>query len=237
MSALLVIRSVIGSLVRRPLWWLYAALLAASWPALRTFLPLGLATADLHQWTAAYEIAFLGGIAAIVGGMGPLAQLQWMLQKAGAVRRTALEVLALVTCAAALGVFALIPAHLFDVWQFPSFRADESLAALLIGWLHVAVVATTVLRAPIDPTARAGIVILATCLFPGLLVGDAWAGRFSLSALDAGGTLRASFDFPLAHAHRLAAGVPVVGWGATAIALASPPAPLPAHVHALRDTR
>lgn len=237
MSTLLVTRSVIATLVRQPLWWLCAALLAASWPALRTFLPLGLATVDLHHWTAAYELAFLGGIIAILGGIGPLARLHWILGKAGAVRRTMIETVTFLSCAAALGAFVLVPAHLFDVWQFTEFRAGESLAALLLGWTHVAAIAVVSLRLPLDMAPRVALVLLATCLIPGLLVGTAPAARLALAVLDAGGTLRASFDFPLSLAHWMAGSVPILAWGAAAVALASPPDPRPAPAHALRDPR
>jgi len=237
MSIFLVTRSVLGTLVRQPLWWLCAALLAASWPALRTFLPLGLATADLHHWTAAYELAFLGGIVAILGGIGPLARLDWILGKAGAVHRTVIETVTLVSCAAVLGAFVLVPAHLFDVWQFTEFRAGESFAALLLGWLHVATIAAVLLRLPMDMVPRIALVLLATCLIPGLLVGAAPPARTALAVLDAGGTLRASFDFPLSLAHWMAASVPILAWGAAAVALASPPDPRPEPAHALRDPR
>lgn len=237
MSTLLVTRSVLSTLVRQPLWWLCAALLAASWPALRTILPLGLSTADLHHWTAAYELAFLGGIVAILGGMGPLARLDWILGKAGAVHRTVIEAATLVSCAAAIGAFILVPAHLFDVWQFTEFRAGESFAALLLGWAHVATIAAVSLRLPLDMAPRVALVLLATCLIPGLLVGDTPAAGLTLAVLDVGGTLRASFDLPLSLAHWIAASVPILAWGAAAVALASPPDPRPAPAHALRDPR
>ncbi|MEM9379833.1 MAG: hypothetical protein AAGB93_07760 [Planctomycetota bacterium] len=237
MSLLLVSRSVLASLARRPLWWLVASVLLASWPALRTFLPLGLATADLHHWTGAYELALFGGIVAILGGMGPLGRMGWILERAGPVRRTALETAALVLCAAALAAFVLVPAHLLDVWQFARFRVGDSLLALVLAWLHVAVVAACALRLPVEPTVRVAVVLLATCVVPPLLAGGTFMGEALLAILDAGASLRASFDFRLGRAHWIAASLPIVGWGAVAVALASPAPTLPVQPHAVRDPR
>ena len=236
-SVLLVARSVLTSLARRPLWWLLASLLFACWPALRTFLPLGLATADLHHWTGAYELALFGGIAAILGGIGPVARLGWILDRAGSTRRTALELVTFLACACALAAFVLVPAHLLDRWQFATFRVGESLLALVLGWLHVASIAACTLRLPVESTTRAAIVLLATCVLPPLLAGGAFFGDLVLAILDAGASLRASFDFPLTRAHWIAASLPIVGWGAAAVALASPATPPPDQAHAVRDPR
>lgn len=234
MGALLVTTSVVRTLARHPGWWVCALLLALSWPAFRTFLPLGLATADLHHWTAAYEVAFAGGALGLVGAMAPVGRLHWIVRPVGPVRHAAIDGLALFTSAAALGLFALVPAHLFHVWQYADFRAGESFASLLLGWAHLAALATVVLRIPLQPAVRVALVVLVAGIVPGLLAGASGPERGLLAVLDAGGTLRTSFDFPLTRAHWMMASLPIVGLGAVAVALASPPDP---HrpPHALRD--
>lgn len=236
MSVLLVTRAVLSALARRPLTWAGVLLMVLSWPALRTFLPLGLSTSALHHWTAAYEVAFVGGALAIVGATGPLARLEWILRPIGPVNKIVSSTAALTTAGALMGACALVPAHLFHTWQLAEFRPAESAAALALGWLHVAAVAAVVLRLPLDPLSRVALLLVGLGVVPGLLTGSAAPERLLLAVLDAGGTLRSSFDFPLSRAHWVMASVPILGWAAAAVALASPPAPS-RPLHAVRDPR
>lgn len=236
MSALHVTLDLVRHHLRRPLGWLLVVLLLLSWPALRTFLPLGLVTADLHHWTGAYEVAFLGGALVIVLGMAPLDGFSWLLRPAGPSGRIALQGAALTLTAALAGALALVPAHLFHEWQLVSFRAGESLGALVLGWLHVAALALCALQLPLEPRVRAILVLALVTVVPGLLTGETGAGRAALSWLDAGETLRGSFEFPLASAHWIGAGLPIFGWVACALALAAPGPPRDP-THEIRDPR
>lgn len=212
-------------------------MLALSWPTLRTFLPLGLATSDLHHWTAAYEIAFIGGIFGILAATEPLERMGWLLRDQGSVARIVTETVALTTIAALLGLFALAPAHAFGASQPLTFQVGASFAALVLGWVHVAVVAAAALRWKVDGAVRAACIGLAVAVLPGLLAGPSHFETAALSLLDAGGTLRASFDFTIARAHWITAFAPIVAWGAVAVAFARPTDPPSTATHALRDPR
>ena len=72
------------------------------------------------------------------------------------------------------------------------------------------------------PHLRAALTLGLITVVPGLLAGDSSASSAALACIDAGETLRASFEFPPTRAHWIGASLPIIGWGAGALALATP---------------
>ncbi|MGB0330375.1 MAG: hypothetical protein ACPGPE_01000 [Planctomycetota bacterium] len=222
MSCLHVTLGLLRHHLRRPLGWLLVVAMLLSWPTLRTFLPLGLVTADLHHWTAAYEIAFLGGVAALALGLAPLEEFSWLMRPLGPVGRIAVQTLSLLIVAGCAGLLAVIPAHLFHDWQLASFRAEDSFPALVLGWAHAATLGVVLLQVPMDRHLRPVLTLTMIAVVPGLVSGDGLPGQAILSWFDPGETLRASFEFPPTGAHWAGAALPMMGWAACALALAWP---------------
>lgn len=223
MWALLVIRSVLGALARSPTAWLVAALMGAAWWALEELLPLGLSTDGIHRSSAHFEVAFIGGAAGIAIALRELRGLDHVLRPSPPMQRAIVEVTAMVTCAAILGSFAVIPALAFDTWQLANFDAVASTFGLLVGWGHIASLATLGLwlrRA--DAAVAALVALLVTLIVPGLLVGEGWIDGGLLRILDAGALLRATFDVPLNSAQLAWALVPIFGWTCLRAATLSP---------------
>ena len=222
MSCLHVTLGLLRHHLRRPLGWLLVMALLLSWPTLRTFLPLGLVTADLHHWTAAYEVAFTGGVAAMALSLAPLEEFSWLMRTLGPAGRVAVQSTALLLVAGCAGLLALIPAHLFHDWQLVSFRAEDSFPALILGWAHAAALGVVLLQAPMDRNLRPVLALVLIAVVPGLVIGDTLPGQAILAWFDAGETLRESFEFPPTGAHWVGAALPMTGWAACALALAWP---------------
>ena len=208
--------------LRRPLGWVLIVVLLLSWPALRTFLPLGLVTADVHHWTGAYEAAFIGGVAAMAMSLSPLHELSWLMRPLGPSGRIFVQAGSMLLVSACAGALALVPAHLFHDWQLVSFRAGDSLPALLLAWAHAAAIGAVLLQVPLERHLRAAIAVGLVTLAPGLVTGETPAGHALLAWFDAGETLRESFEFSPTRAHWIGAALPMTGWIAGALALAAP---------------
>jgi len=222
MSCLHVTLGLLRHHLRRPLGWLLVIALLISWPMLRTFLPLGLVTADLHHWTAAYETAFMGGVAAMALSLAPLEEFSWIMRPLGPMGRITVQTGSLLLVAVGAGLLALAPAHLFHDWQLVSFRAEDSLPALVLGWAHAATLGVVLLQVPMDQHLRPVLALGLITVVPGLVIGGTAPGQAILAWFDAGETLRASFEFPPTGAHWVGAVLPMTGWAACALALAWP---------------
>ena len=222
MASLLILRTALGQLARQPLAWLCVALLVASWWALEVLMPLGLSTSSLHRSTAHYELGFLAGAIAQGIALGGCLKLRWMIDLRGPVWGIATDMLVLVVAAAVMGSFILIPAESFQLWQFADFDTYESLAALLLGWTHLASMACVV---PLRSLSRsrvttfrdnlAGVswIAFATVLVPASIQGASPHGSAALHILDPGRMLRASFaPTELSMGAWLTALLPVLGW-------------------------
>lgn len=227
MSSALVLVEVLRGTARRPVAWWIVATMWFAWLGLERFMPLGLVTEGLHRSTAHYEVAFVGGCACILFAAGPVARLNHVLRPAGAARRTALEIASLFTVGAVTAALVVVPAQLFDQWQYPDFEPVRSAAAGALALLHFA--ALTVLLAVRgagrgDERREWGVPAAALAAFavPALLTGETGVGRFALHALDVGRPLRISFDFPLSWAQWGGAMLPTLALGALACAVISP---------------
>lgn len=232
------------SAFRRPAFWLLLAVALLGWRGLELFLPLGIATEGMHRSVAHYQVAFVGGFAGMLLVLASVARFGALTRPQGAVSRTFAEALGLLVVASVVGAVVLVPTHTFELWQYADFDAPRALAALLVAWLHVAVALVAVVLRPVrhDAAPRPEIrlwalaVVGGLVVVPGLLVGTSAMSRTALFLLDAGGILRASFDFPPAGAHWIQSCLPIVGWGALAVARASPAAAPPSS-HAVRHPR
>ncbi|MDB2575669.1 hypothetical protein N9Z54_00560 [Planctomycetota bacterium] len=236
MSCLHVTLGLLRHHLRQPLGWLLVAALLLSWPALRTFLPLGLVTADLHHWTGAYEVAFMGGLAAMAMSLSPLNEFCWIMRPLGPLGKIAVQTGSLILVSAGAGLLALVPAHLFYDWQIVSFQAEDSLPALVLAWAHAAVIGVVLLQLPLERHLRAAIAVGLVTVVPGLVTGETAAGHAILAWFDVGETLRASFEFSPTRAHWIGAALPMTGWFAGALALASP-GDVGRPTHAIRNPR
>ena len=222
MALLLILRTALGQLARQPLTWLCVAGLMASWWALEVLMPLGLATGSLHRSTAHYELGFLAGAIAQGIALGACLKLRWMVQLRGPAWGIATDMIVLVIAATSVAAFIIVPAEAFQLWQFADFNTGESLAALVLGWAHLAAMACVVpLRASSqirtttfrDNVAGVSWIAFATVLVPASVVGLSPHGSAALHILDPGRMLRASFapsDLPIGA--WLTALLPVVGW-------------------------
>ncbi len=236
MSCLHVTLGLLRHHLRQPLSWVLVVVLLLSWPALRTFLPLGLVTADLHHWTGAYEAAFMGGLAAMAMSLSPLDEFSWIMSPLGPVGKIAVQTGSLLLVSGCAGLLALVPAHLFYDWQLVSFRAEDSLPALVLAWAHAATISVVLLQLPLERHLRAAIAVGLIAVVPGLVTGETAAGQAILAWFDAGETLRESFEFSPTGAHWIGATLPMTGWVAGALALASPGSE-ERPTHAIRNPR
>ena len=83
---------------------------------------------------------------------------------------------------------------------------------------------------------RAAIAVGLVTVVPGLVTGETAAGHAILAWFDVGETLRASFEFSPTRAHWIGAALPMTGWFAGALALASP-GDVGRPTHAIRNPR
>lgn len=251
MAALLILRTVLSQVLRQPLAWLVAAILVTGWWGLEVLMPLGLATDGIHRSSAHYELAFIGGAIAQMLALEPCLKLRWAFLQRGSAWGVAVDVAALFIVALLMGSVIVVPAELFQLWQFAEFHTASSLAALFLGWAHVAAMAAVVpLRSSIRDTRErfqdkligVGWIAFAAVVIPALASGLSPHGRALLHLLDPGRMLRATFvGAELGLASWAAALIPIVGWSLVAAGLrprdteASSAPSIPPH--ALRDSR
>ncbi len=230
MALLLTLKAALGQLARQPLTWLCAVTLAASWWVLEVLMPLGLATGSLHRSTAHYELGFLGGAIAQAIVLGECLKLRWIVQLRGPWWGLATDMLILVSAAAVMASFILIPAEVFQLWQFADFRTGQAMAALLLGWTHLAAMAcvvplrwslaaqTTTFR---DKVIGVSWIAFAAVVIPASVRGLSPNGAAILHIFDAGRMLRASFEpTQLSIGAWCTALLPAVGWSLVGLGLA-----------------
>ncbi|QDV10102.1 hypothetical protein Poly30_56640 [Planctomycetes bacterium Poly30] len=251
MAALLILRIVITQVLRQPIFWLASVGLLAVWWSLEVFMPLGLGTAGIHRSTAHFELALLAGAFGQALALGPCLKLRPMFLERGRWWGLGVDLTALTSMSALMASVVLIPAEAFQRWQFASFEATTSVAALLVGWAHLAsMVAIVPLRSSSrdhhdsfrDKLTGVGWIAFAVVVVPALTAGRLPYGRALLHLLDPGRMLRSSFTGdPLGADAWLASLLPIFGWslvaagwsrGSTAASIASPNAR-----HALRHPR
>ena len=238
MATLLTVRTALGQLARQPMAWLCAAVLSSGWWLLEVFMPLGVATGSLHRSTAQYELGFLGGAIAQAMAIGICLKMRWMVNLRSPTWGMVSDMTVLMVAAIAMGAFILVPAEVFQVWQFTEFRTAEAAVALLLGWAHLAAMICVIpLRWPRskesaafrDNAAGVAWIAFAAVLVPASFTGASPFSRAALHVLDPGRMLRITFDpTSLSGGTWLAALLPVIGWGFLGLALAEKMAAAPA---------
>ncbi len=251
MPALLILKTVLAQWIRLPLAWLCAFAFTATWWGLEVFMPLGLATQSIHRSTAHYELAFLAGALAQAMALGPCLKLRWIIHQQSPHQGLGTDVLVLAVVAMLMGSTVVLPAEVFQRWQFPDFRTGTAFAALCLGWLQLAAMASVLpLRSSMrDPSGAfrdklIGVVWIAfaVIVIPASVTGLSPHGSALLHLLDPGRLLRASFtDANLGWGAWIAGSLPILGWCFLGLGLAqrahhAPPPPSTAH-HALRHPR
>lgn len=252
MAVLLILRTVTGQVLRQPLMWLSSAVLVAAWWGLEVFMPLGLSTDQLHRSTAHYELAFLGGALGQAMALPYCLKLRWAFSTRGAIWGVAVDLVVLSSIAALVASAILIPAEVFQRWQFAEFQTARSLGALGIGWLHLAAMASVIPLRSIqgdpresfrDKLTGVGWIAFAVAVVPALAAGRSLHGRALLHILDPGRMLQATYaDADLGTTAWLAAILPILGWSLVAVGLSHRSTrgrPIPSTIppDALRHTR
>ncbi|MEM8709895.1 MAG: hypothetical protein AAGG01_03005 [Planctomycetota bacterium] len=202
MLEFLVLRAVAVQMLREPLIWLCGASLILLWWGLEVFMPLGLSTGHLHRSTAHYELAYMGGVVAALIAVGPCLKLRPILHGRPHLRALAGDVIGLVGAAAAMGTLVLIPAEVFQLWQLADFSAGPALAALALGWIHLASMAAVI---PLrlgrhgggrirDKVTGPAWIAFVTIVIPATQSGRTPISQGLLQLLDPGRLLRACLD-------------------------------------------
>ncbi len=224
MALLLTARWVLAHLLRSPFLWLWLGLLAALWPAIAVFTPLGLTTEQGTELGTLYEIAFLS---LLVGQLSALSLLQrgaWFLEPLAPQRRvllqaTALSVGAALTLTASLGLAAALGAPL----------SSGLVRGALLAHFHAAALSLVLLRLPLHPGTRLAALPALVWLLPALAAGAGRLGALLAHGLDARRHLAFSHHTDPAEAHWSLAILPIVGLFVAALLLSRP--------HAIRHPR
>lgn len=228
MYPLAIARWVAGLLIRRPLVWLWAALMAAIWPAVVRFSPLGVTTSADGAAPVVYEVAFMACLAGVLLGMAVLQRGAWFLELVEPVRRMTAELSALAAATSVLLVAGLLPVVLLG-GAGESLSGSEVPLRALVCWLHLSAVALVLLRLPLPGHARLVILPLATWVVPALLSLTGTGGELASHAFDAARALRLREESVLGGWK--ASAFPIIGMLWAARLLARPPQP----VHEIRN--
>lgn len=199
-------RWVLLDLARAPLAWLGVLTLAAVGPLLARLAPVGLTTAGDPAAAPLYEVAFWSALVGAALGLGPLERGRWFLAPLAPARRASLEWVGLLTAELAVVVPVLALAALLG----PRPDGPLLLGAFLAG-VHLAVLASLLLRTPLPAAGRRMALPLLAWIAPALLAGLALPGPALARLLDA----HTHLAFPPANdpatAHSALALLPIIG--------------------------
>ena len=226
-------RWVLSLLGRHPLIWLWAALVAAVWPAVLLFTPIGTTSAGQGSALALHELAFVALLLGVLAGLLVVQRGAWFLEPLSPGRRLATEFMALSAPAPLFLMAALVPAVMLggaggaETWTLLPVR-------VVLAHLHLVAVALVLLRAPLGPTLRLVALPLAVWVLPALLLpAEPWGGRIA-GWLEASRPLRLSADTLSLTTALSSALAPTIGILALALLLSQAP---PRIAHALRNPR
>lgn len=241
-------KAVFGHLAREPLTWLCAFAYTATWWGLEVFMPLGLATDTVHRSVAHYELAFIAGATAQALAVGVCLKMRWITNQQSGVVAVGTDAATLTLVAVLMGGMVVLPAEAFQVWQFADFNRGSAVAALVLGWLHLAAMISVVpFRYPLRSAGRdssdafrdklTGVawIAFATLVIPASLTGLSPRSSALLHILDPGRLLRASFgNADVGLGSWISGLLPIVGWGFVGLGLSQrgrshPPSPPTGH--------
>lgn len=224
-------RWILVLLLKRPSTWLWAAFVAATWPAVAAFTPLGTTTASAGSAPALYEVAFVALLLGTLAGTAVLQRGAWFLAALAPARRLTVELSSLFAAGLPFLVAGLLPGLLLG--QGAALRPDRIPLGAAICQLHLAAIALVLLRLPLSSPARLAALPLLVWVLPSLVPEAGLVGRFVHVDLDVGRHLDPGRGTVLAPNAWKACFGPIIGLLGAAFLLArSPLAP-----HALRNTR
>jgi len=226
-------RWVLSLLARHPLLWLWAALMAAVWPAVLIFTPIGTTTAGHGSALALHELAFVALLLGALAGLLVVQKGQWFLEPLSPGRRLATEFVALSAAGPVFLLAALVPAIILGGaggaptwWLLP--------ARVLLAHLHLSAIGLVLLRIPLGPAPRLVALPLAVWVLPALLSSaGSWPWRVA-AWLEASRPLRLSADSLSLGTALSSALAPTIGMLALALLLSQPPISI---AHAVRNSR
>lgn len=231
MLAVTIARWILVLLLKRPSTWLWAAFVAATWPGVAMFSPLGTTTASGGTYPALYEVAFVALCLGALAGTSILQRGAWFLAALAPARRLAVELSALFAAVLPFLLVGLLPGLLMG--EGAAFRPDHiPLRAATCG-LHLAAIALVLLRLPISSGARLAALPLLAWVLPSLVPEAGPVGRFVHQNLGVARHLDPERGTVLAPGAWKACIGSIVGLLGVAFLLArTPPAP-----HAIRHPR
>jgi len=223
------LRWVATLLARQPLVWLGGALLAALWPLVVMFTPLGLTTGGGAERELLYEVAFISLLLGQLVGMVLLERAGWILESVTGRRRLVTELAALTTAAGLLLAAALAGTLLTAEGR--ALLDTELLRRVCLSHLHLAGVSLLLMRAPARPVVLLVGLPALTWALPAFLGSEGWLGRSVSHILGATRHLTIPLEVHQAGAHWGLGLLPIIGLIGTALALSRP------GLHALRHPR
>lgn len=168
-------------LVRDPLAWLGVALVAAGWPLLASFAPIGLTTTDRSLAAPIYELVFWSAVLGVSIGLALLIRGRWFLAPLSTPRRLAVEATGLLS--AVIPFLALALATTAVLGAPPT--GDLMLGAAL-SCLHLVAIGLLLLRTPLAPAAASLSLPVLVWALPALLAGAGGPGPALAHVLAAG---------------------------------------------------
>ncbi|TDJ77115.1 MAG: hypothetical protein E2O39_02505 [Planctomycetota bacterium] len=160
-------RWILVLLLRRPSTWLWATFVAATWPAVAAFTPLGTTTANAGNAPALYEVAFVASLLGVLAGTAILQRGAWFLAALAPARRLVVELSALSAAGLLFLLAGLLPGLLLG--EGTALRPDHIPLGAAVCLLHLAAIALVLLRLPLSPTARLAALPLLVWVLPSLL--------------------------------------------------------------------
>jgi len=155
--------------LRFPATWIWAAAMAATWPVVVLFTPLGLTTEARGDLAVLDELLFLALIVGTSAGLLALTRVQWLFSGMPGIRRIALEFAAFAGACAPLLLAAALPFALLG--RADALVAEGRPAALALTAGHTFALGSLVARTPFREVGRALLVPVLAWLVPALVVG------------------------------------------------------------------
>ena len=211
------IRWVVVSVAKDPLAWLSGAILVSIWPFVAAFGPLGITVGTGESTTQLYELAFWSLLVGSMLATGALSRGEWFLAPLEPLRRTGLEVGAILVTA--VGGALLVVGSAWTIGA-PVDRALFGGAALSA--LHLAAASSLILRLPLAGPVRALVLPLGVWVTPALLIGTPNPGPGLARVLEAGQHLAFSLAGDSAPVQWDSAVLPIIGLALAATLLSRP---------------
>ena len=210
-------RWVVVSVAKDPLAWLSGAILVSIWPFVAAFGPLGITVGTGASTTQLYELAFLSLLVGSMLATGAISRGEWFLAPLEPLRRTGLEIGAILITAGGWAGFVVGAA-----WTIGAPVDRALLGGAALSALHLAAASALILRLPLPGPVRALVLPLAVWVTPALLSGASDPIPVLARVLEAGQHLAFSLAGDSAPAQRDSAVLPIIGLALAATLLCRP---------------